>query len=105
MEEIAHRVNEDQARSLPSKRDRQTFRPELEIEALLVRVRRYAPKSLSERLGIAVCAARAYLVAAGDWVPGGVRPLDPAVVGHGGDDSGRIRIRSVQSVYCEDWLS
>jgi len=82
VEQIAHRVDEDQPRTFPCKRYVQALRPELQVETLLVRMIRYTAKPLRERLGIAVGASRTDLVATSDGVPGGVCPLDLAAVGH-----------------------
>ena len=82
MEEIAHRVDEDGARLFPSQGKVQTLGPKLEVEPLLKRMTRHAAKPFCKRLGIAVLAARTYLRAAGDWVPGGVGPFDWGVLRH-----------------------
>ncbi|HEX2714187.1 MAG TPA: cation diffusion facilitator family transporter, partial [Candidatus Acidoferrales bacterium] len=89
--ESRHRIDEDQARSFPRQGDGQALGPEHEVKALLIGVTGHPAKALSKGLGVAVSAARTHLVAARDRVPRGVRPLDPAVVGHGGDDRDRDR--------------
>src|SRR5216683_2807449 len=83
VEEVRHRVDEDEAGALPPQRNGQALRPELQIEALLIGMPRHAAKAFSEGLCVTVCAAWTHLVAAGDRVPSGVRPFNPAVVGHG----------------------
>jgi len=54
VEQVAHRVDENSSRLVPEKRSGQAFRPEAEIEALLVWMAGHASEPLSERLGVAV---------------------------------------------------
>jgi len=58
MEQIAHRVDEHSTGFVPEQWNGQAFRPEPQVEALLVRVPGYAPEPLSESLGVAVGASR-----------------------------------------------
>ena len=83
VEEVAHRVHEDHPRPAPPQRLPKPMRPEPEIEALLVGVVRYAAPALSERLGVAVGAARGNLRAPGHGVPRCFRPFDGAAVCQG----------------------
>jgi hypothetical protein len=50
---------------------------------LLIGVAGNAAEALGERLRVAVLAARAYLGAAAQRVPGGIRPFDFGVIAHG----------------------
>src|SRR4051812_30651590 len=78
VEEIAHAVDEHDARPSPSLRLIKPFRSELEVEAVLIRMAGYAAPAFSEGLRVAASAARRYLVTPGDRVPGGVCPFDCA---------------------------
>ena len=98
VEEVAHRVDEDELGLAPLQRKLQAVRPEPQVEALLVRMTGNAAPALRERLGVAVRASRGDLVAARDGVPARGGPLDAAVLGHGpllgldfvgGDSEGR----------------
>src|SRR5579872_5091387 len=52
--EVTHRVDEDHLRHVPIQRQGDALRPELNVEAPLVRMARDAPEALSERVGVAV---------------------------------------------------
>lgn len=76
VEKVAHGVDEDHFRVAPTKRLRELFGHKSQVEALLVGMPLDAAKTLGERLGITVLAARADLRAAAHWVPGRICPFD-----------------------------
>src|SRR5665213_1901976 len=76
VEQVAHRVYEDALRLLPFERLHDALSSERQVEAALERVAGHAAEALRERLGVAVIAAGANLRAAGDGVPGRIRPFD-----------------------------
>ena len=82
VEEVAHRIDEDQPRALPTQRLLQPGRPDAKVEPLLVGMAGDPAPALSERLGVAVSAAGRHLVAPGHGVPRRLRPLDRAAVSH-----------------------
>ena len=82
VEQVAHAVHEDQLRLLPQQGSLNACRPELQVEALLVRMPRHATKSLGKRLGVAISTARRDLCAARYRVPRGFRPLDVTIEAH-----------------------
>jgi hypothetical protein len=53
VEEVGHRVDEDQSRPPPPQRQLQARGPDAQVEALLERVARNAAEALGERLGVA----------------------------------------------------
>ena len=63
MEEVGHRVHEDQLGPAPAKGDLEPIRPDLEVEALAEGVARDAAATLGERLRVAVGAPWRDLVA------------------------------------------
>jgi hypothetical protein len=75
MEEIAHRVDEDQPRSFPLKRLIQTLRAKLKIKPALIWMARDATEPFCECLGIAVGTPRANLRASRNRIPGCFGPL------------------------------
>src|SRR5438874_1535460 len=82
VEEVAHRVEEDDTRLLPLKRVVQPVPPKTKVKALLVGVARDASESFSERLRVAVGAASRHLVAARYGIPCGLSPFDCAGACH-----------------------
>jgi phage protein U len=54
VEEVRHRVREDEPRSFPPQRQVESSGPKLEVEALLVGVPGYSPEALGKGLCIAV---------------------------------------------------
>src|SRR5262245_26428180 len=82
VEQVAHRVDEDPARALPSQRLKQFLWHQPEVEALLVGVVRHTAKALGKRGGIAVPTSRADFGAAPYGVPSRVGPFDGASITH-----------------------
>ena len=76
VEQIAHRVDEDEHRLLPFQGQPYPVVPQADVEALLEWVVRNATKTFREPLRVTVLAAGAHLGAAGDRVPAGVGPFD-----------------------------
>lgn len=76
MKQIAHGVDENHFGISPTERLRELFGHESQVEALLVGMPLDAAKTLCERLGITVFAARADFRAAAHRVPGCVCPFD-----------------------------
>lgn len=76
VKKIAHGVDEDAPGLSPIQRLRQAFGPEREVEAVLKGMPGNAAKPLCEALGVTEVAAARYLRAAGDGIPGRVRPFN-----------------------------
>ena len=76
LKEIAHRIYKHQLRPSPREWLSQFFRDQFQIEALLIWMALYSPKSFGECFGVAVLAAGTDLGAAAHRVPGGVGPFD-----------------------------
>lgn len=83
VKEVAHGVDEDEARATPALRLLHARRAKGEVEPLLVGMSDDAPEPLREPLGIAVVAPGAELGAARHRVPGALRPLDCGFPCHG----------------------
>ncbi|MDQ5894849.1 MAG: Response regulator [Actinomycetota bacterium] len=83
MEEIAHRVDEDDPWSLPLQRLVQAVRPKAQIEALFVGVPWDTPPTFSERFGVAVGTTRRDLGAPRNGIPRRLSPFDCAAIRHG----------------------
>jgi len=82
VEEVAHRVDEHDARAAPAQRHLQALRPQAQVEALLVGVARHTAPALGERLGVAMRASGRDLRASRHRVPRGLGPLDGAHLCH-----------------------
>ena len=82
MEEVAHRIDEDELGTPPLHGLFEAFRAKGQVEARLERVSLNAAKTLRKTLGIAMVATGANLRAAGDRVPSAVSPLNRALARH-----------------------
>jgi len=82
MKEIAHRVDEDHARRAPAERLFQPLRSQRQIEAGLKRMTARSPEPFRKAFRVAMITAGTDLCAAGDWILGGVRPLNRCRFGH-----------------------
>ena len=82
VEEIAHRIDEDELWTPPLHGLFEAFGAKGQVEARLERVSLDATKTLRKALGIAMVATGANLRAAGDRVPSAVSPLDGAFARH-----------------------
>ena len=82
VEEIAHRIDEDELWTPPLHGLFEAFGAKGQIEARLERVSFDAAKTLGKALGIAMVATGANLRAASDRVPSAVSPLDSAFTRH-----------------------
>ena len=82
VEEIAHRVDEDELRTPPVCGLFEAVGAKGQIKAGLERVPLDASEALGKALGIAMVATGADLCAAGNGVPGAVGPLDSAFARH-----------------------
>ena len=69
MEQVAHRIYKYHSRLYPTERIKQSFGDDSKIKAQLVRVSRYAAKTLSECFSVAVFTAGADLSATSDRIP------------------------------------
>src|SRR5262249_45380780 len=87
VEQVTHAVDEDHAWSRPLKWLGESLGSKRELKTHLIRVARDVPKSLRKRLRVAVCAARGNPRAAGNWIPGRLRPFNGALVAHRGPPS------------------
>src|SRR5262249_28453988 len=76
VEQVAHRVNKDHLRGMPTQWLGKFLGDKSEVEPLLVRVTWDSPETLSERFGIAVNTTWTDLCAPSDRVPGCIGPLD-----------------------------
>jgi len=82
MEQIAHRVDEDNLRLFPFERRFEGLSLNGELETVLVVGLAHGFEARCHALGIAVLASRADLCAAGDGIPGGLGPFDGGFSGH-----------------------
>lgn len=82
VEEVAHRVHENEPGLPPSERQVDLVLLEGQFETGGVSRVAHGLETRSEALGVAVVAAGAHLRAAGDGVPGGLRPLDGGTISH-----------------------
>src|ERR1700735_5645117 len=76
MEEIAHRIDEDAPRTLPSERQFQHLWLQGDFETIVVVWLAHGFESLRKPLRITMLAARAYFRTSGYWIPGRICPLD-----------------------------
>lgn len=82
LEEIAHRIDEDELWTPPLHGLFETLGAKGQVEARLERVSLDATKTLRKALGLAMVATGANLRAASDRVPSAVSPLDSAFARH-----------------------
>src|SRR5260370_27672789 len=83
VKQIAHRIHKDHFCLRPSKRIEKALWHQTKVEPLLVWMARHTPKTLCERLRVAVSTARANLCTPPDRVPGRVGPFDMRDFCHG----------------------
>src|ERR1700722_1380689 len=76
LEKVAHRIDEDHLRRLPTEGLVELLGNQPQVKALLVGVPWDPAESLSEGLRITVLAARADFFAASHRIPSGVSPFD-----------------------------
>ena len=82
VEQVTHRIDEDELRVPPARRVLESFWTQSQIKASLKRMSLDIAKAFGKALGIAVVATGADLGATGDRVPAAVGPLDSAFVRH-----------------------
>ena len=82
VEQIAHRIHEDHARSFPREWLGEAFGTERDIEPTSEWMTGHAAEALGEPFGVTMIAAPRDLGAARHGVPGGVGPLDPGFIAH-----------------------
>ncbi len=76
VKEIAHGIDEDDARSLPAQRLIERFGMESQAETISILIETHRLEPQRHAFGVAMRAAGTDLIATGERIPGGFSPLD-----------------------------